>query len=62
VDQTTEKVALDGSIESAVSAMIAPESVENEETDTNEVAEPEETNDTEEANAESEDDSEESED
>jgi hypothetical protein len=42
--------------------MIAPESVENEETDTNEVAEPEETNDTEEANAESEDDSEESED
>ena len=62
MDQTTEKVALDGSIESAVSAMIAPESVENEETDTNEVAEPEETNDTEEANAESEDDSEESED
>jgi hypothetical protein len=62
VDQTTEKVALDGSIESAVSAMIAPESVENEETDTNEVAEPEETNDTEKANAESEDDSEESED
>jgi hypothetical protein len=62
VDQTTEKVALDGSIESAVSAMIAPESVENEETDTNEVAEPEETNDTEEANAGSEDDSEESED
>ena len=62
MDQTTEKVALDGSIESAVSAMIAPESVENEETDTNEVAEPEETNDTEEANAESEDDSEESQD
>lgn len=62
MDQTTEKVALDGSIESAVSAMIAPESVENEETDTNEVAEPEETNDTEEANAESENDSEESED
>lgn len=62
MDQTTEKVALDGSIDSAVSAMIAPESVENEETDTNEVAEPEETNDTEEANAESEDDSEESED
>lgn len=62
MDQTTEKVALDGSIESAVSAMIAPESVENEETDTNEVAEPEETNDTDEANAESEDDSEESED
>lgn len=62
MDQTTEKVALDGSIESAVSAMIAPESVENEETDTNEVAESEETNDTEEANAESEDDSEESED
>ena len=62
MDKTTEKVALDGSIESAVSAMIAPESVENEETDTNEVAEPEETNDTEEANAESENDSEESED
>ena len=62
MDKTTEKVAHDGSIESAVSAMIAPESVENEETDTNEVAEPEETNDTEEANAESEDDSEESED
>jgi hypothetical protein len=61
VDQTTEKVALDGSIESAVSAMIAPESVENEETDTNEVANSEDDNETEEANAESEDDSEESE-
>lgn len=61
MDQTTEKVALDGSIESAVSAMIAPESVENEETDTNEVANSEEDNETEEANAESEDETEESE-
>jgi len=61
VDETTEKVELDGSIESAVSAMIAPESVENEETDTNEVANSEEDNETEEANAESEDETEESE-
>ena len=59
MDQTTEKVALDGSIESAVSAMIAPESVENEETDTNEVANSEEDNETEQANAESEDETEE---
>lgn len=60
MDQTTEKVAFDGSIESAISAIIEPESVENEENSTNEVAESEDENETDEVNAESEDDSDES--
>ena len=60
MDQTTEKVAFDGSIESAISAIIEPESVENEENSTNEVAESEDENETDDVEAEAEDDSEES--
>jgi hypothetical protein len=60
VDQTTEKVAFDGSIESAISAIIEPESVENEENSTNEVAESEDENETDDVEAEAEDESEES--
>ena len=60
MDQTTEKVAFDGSIESAISAIIEPESAENEENSTNEVAESEDENETDEVNAEAEEDDEES--
>jgi len=60
VDQTTEKVAFDGSIESAISAIIEPEGVENEENSTTEVAESEDENETDEVNAEAEEDDEES--
>ena len=60
MDQTTEKVAFDGSIESAISAIIEPESAENEENSTNEVAEPEDENETDEVNAEAEDEDDES--
>ena len=60
MDQTTEKVAFDGSIESAISAIIEPESVENEENSTNEVAESEDENETDEVNAETEEDDDES--
>lgn len=60
MDQTTEKVAFDGSIESAISAIIEPESAENEENSTNEVAESEDENETDEVNAEAEDEDDES--
>ena len=60
MDQTTEKVAFDGSIESAISAIIETEGVENEENSTTEVAESEDENETDEVNAEAEEDDEES--
>ena len=60
MDQTTEKVAFDGSIESAISAIIEPEGVENEENSTTEVAESEDENETDEVNAEDEEEYDES--
>jgi len=59
VEQTTEDVGIYGSLNSAVSAMIEPEGVENEDNSTNEDDESEE-EETEESGAEAEDESEES--
>jgi hypothetical protein len=61
VEETTENVGFDGSIESAISAMIEPESTQNEEPSTSEIDDSEDENETGESNAESDDDSEESE-
>jgi hypothetical protein len=58
VDKTTEEVSQYGSLDSAISAMIEPESVENEDNDT-EIDESEDENETEESNAETEDESDE---
>ena len=58
MEQTTEDVGIYGSLNSAVSAMIEPEGVENEDNSTNEDDESEE--ETEESGAEAEDESEES--
>lgn len=59
MEQTTEDVGIYGSLNSAVSAMIEPEGVENEDNSTNEDDESEE-EETEESGAEAEDESEES--
>ena len=56
MDKTTEEVSQYGSLDSAISAMIEPESVENEDNDT-EIDESEDENETEESNAETEDES-----
>lgn len=61
MEETTENVGFDGSIESAISAMIEPETTENEETSANQIDESEDENETDESNAESDDDSDESE-
>jgi hypothetical protein len=58
VDKTTEEVSQYGSLDSAISAMIEPESVENEDNDT-EIDESEDESETEESNAETEDESDE---
>ena len=58
MDKTTEEVSQYGSLDSAISAMIEPESVENEDNDT-EIDESEDENETEESNAETEDESDE---
>jgi hypothetical protein len=59
VDKTTEEVSQYGSLDSAISAMIEPESVENEDNDT-EIDDSEDEN-TEESNAETEEESDEDE-
>ena len=56
MDKTTEEVSQYGSLDSAISAMIEPESVENKDNDT-EIDESEDENETEESNAETEDES-----
>ena len=58
MDKTTEEVSQYGSLDSAISAMIEPESVENKDNDT-EIDESEDENETEESNAETEDESDE---
>lgn len=58
MDKTTEEVSQYGSLDSAISAMIEPESVENEDNDT-EIDESEDESETEESNAETEDESDE---
>ena len=58
MDKTTEEVSQYGSLDSAISAMIEPESVENEDNDT-EIDESEDESETEESNAEAEDESDE---
>jgi hypothetical protein len=61
VDKTTEEVSQYGSLDSAISAMIEPESVENEDNDT-EIDNSEDENETEESSAETDEESDEDED